>query len=130
MSSVKSLTSTFETAQSPTAVNKRAHNSVPTGSVGGGESSVDTESILGKNRQSVRLDNFLKNEVIPRGGMPGAVHKSAVNKPPPNELDNKAKELPKFDGKPHPVYQLMFQGKQHESSTTKKKIVIPPSSAY
>ncbi|EFA81964.1 hypothetical protein PPL_05198 [Heterostelium album PN500] len=130
MSSVKSLTSTFETAESPTAVNKKSHSSLGfTPKVGGGEGSVDTEPIP-RDRNSAKLDNFLKNEVLPRGGMPGAVHKSAVNKPPPNELDNKAKAIPTYGGNPHPVYQLMFQGKPHESASTKKKIVIPPSHAY
>ncbi|EGG22104.1 hypothetical protein DFA_01994 [Cavenderia fasciculata] len=148
--SVRALSSAFESASSPGDVNKESpsydeHSS--TGPVSGASSSspsvspsnlkrdytagVDNERIIGaKERSSVALDKFLKNEVIPRGGTPGSSHKSAIGKPAPNENDNKAKSVPKFSGSSHPVYGLMLAGKQHESSVTKKKIVIPPSNAY
>jgi len=89
----------------------------------------DTTSIS-KQNSAAKVERFLKEEVLPKGHAPGSAHRSAINKPPPNELDNKAREVNKFTGNSHPVYGLMLAGKQHETSTTKKKIVIPPSSAY
>ncbi|EGC34940.1 hypothetical protein DICPUDRAFT_88078 [Dictyostelium purpureum] len=89
----------------------------------------DTSSIS-KQKSQQTVEKFLKEEVLPKGHAPGSAHKSAIGKPPPNELDNRAKAVPKFSGNSHPVYGLMLAGKQHETSTTKKKIVIPPSSAY
>eukprot|EP01133_Synstelium_polycarpum_P000199 gene199-240_t len=129
-SRVKHLSGVFETADSPGAVQKRASSPASsTPSQGGAAGSVDTERMC-KERNSMVIDKFLRQEVIPRGGMPGASHPSAIGKAPPNENDNKAKVIPKFSGSAHPVYGLMLNGKSHETSTTKKKIVIPPSSAY
>ncbi|GAM23357.1 hypothetical protein SAMD00019534_065320, partial [Acytostelium subglobosum LB1] len=131
-----SLTNTFETADSPTAVNNKApaYPNSPSRSpvlepVGGGKGTIDSNPIS-KEKSSDKIDQFLKHEVIPRGGSPGAVHKSARNQRPPNELDNKAKVIPSFDGNPHPVYHLILEGKSYEQSSDKKKIVIPPASAY
>ncbi|KAK5574836.1 hypothetical protein RB653_010090 [Dictyostelium firmibasis] len=114
------------TSTSPSSSFRNSNNNV---SVGGGSGTTDTSSISKKNVQ-VTVEKFLKEEVLPKGHAPGSTHKSAVGKPQPNELDNKAKQIPKFSGNSHPVYGLMLAGKQHETSSTKKKIVIPPSSAY
>ncbi|KYR01936.1 hypothetical protein DLAC_00726 [Tieghemostelium lacteum] len=109
-----------------------------TNSLGGSSGSIgkpthqnitDTSSIT-KEKSGAVVEKFLKEEILPSGRAPGSVHRSAINKPPPNENDNKASKINKFTGNPHPVYQLMLAGKNFESSTTKKKIVIPPSSAY
>ncbi|KAF2076074.1 hypothetical protein CYY_002638 [Polysphondylium violaceum] len=89
----------------------------------------DTSSIS-KQNSAAKVERFLKEEVLPKGHAPGSAHRSALNKPAPNELDNKARDVNKFSGNSHPVYGLMLAGKQHDTSTTKKKIVIPPSSAY
>ncbi|KAM9979239.1 hypothetical protein ACTFIY_008496 [Dictyostelium cf. discoideum] len=111
---------------SPSSSFRKSNNNTP---IGGGSGSTDTSSISKKDVQ-VTVEKFLKDEVLPKGHAPGSTHKSAVGKPAPNELDNKAKQIPKFSGSSHPVYGLMLAGKQHETSSTKKKIVIPPSSAY
>ncbi|KAM9972949.1 hypothetical protein ACTFIR_012320 [Dictyostelium discoideum] len=133
--SVRKLQENFEgpkgsssPSSSPSSSFRKSNNNTTT-PVGGGSGSTDTSSISKKDVQ-VTVEKFLKDEVLPKGHAPGSTHKSAVGKPAPNELDNKAKQIPKFSGNSHPVYGLMLAGKQHETSSTKKKIVIPPSSAY
>eukprot|EP01132_Coremiostelium_polycephalum_P004782 gene4782-5964_t len=88
-------------------------------------------SNISKEKSSTVVEKFLKEEVLPKGHAPGSTHRSAIGKPPPNENDNKSvhTNTPKFS-KPHPVYALILENKPHETSSTKKKIVIPPPSAY
>ncbi|KAN0053196.1 hypothetical protein ACTA71_006720 [Dictyostelium dimigraforme] len=134
--SVRKLQENFEgpkssssSSTSPSSSFRKSDNNNNNNQIGGGSGSTDTSSISKKDVQ-VTVEKFLKEEVLPKGHAPGSTHKSAVGKSAPNELDNKAKQIPKFSGNSHPVYGLMLAGKQHETSSTKKKIVIPPSSAY
>eukprot|EP01137_Pigoraptor_chileana_P030384 Opistho-2@16873 len=85
--------------------------------------SADADEVTGK---------FISDEVSHTAAMPSGGSSSTPSwaKPPEKEEKMVKPKVNTIGGAQHPVYSLMLQGKDAGTSTTKKKVVIPPSHAY